>query len=138
MKGGREHRVPLAPDAIAVLERLQVTRVNDFVFPGGKLGRPLSNPALLLLLRRMGRDDVTVHGFRSTFRDWAAERTTYANHVVEMALAHAIPSAVESAYRRGDLFDQRRELMNAWADYCRRGETTGAVVPLRRRAAVLS
>jgi len=131
-KGDRQHRVPLSPAALAVLERLHASRINDLVFAGAKAGRPLSDMALLMLLRRMGRDDVTTHGFRSTFRDWAAERTSYPNHVVEMALAHAVSSAVEAAYRRGDLFEQRRRLMEAWADYCSSGET-GAVVPLRYR-----
>jgi integrase len=134
MKGGREHRVPLSPAALAALERLCASRINDLVFAGAKAGRPLSDMALLMLLRRMGRDDLTVHGFRSTFRDWAAERTTYPNHVVEMALAHAVSNAVEAAYRRGDLFDQRRSLMEAWASYCGSDSASGAVVPLRRRS----
>ena len=84
-----------------------------------------------MLLRRMGRADITAHGFRSTFRDWAAERTTFAREVAEMALAHAIPDAVEAAYRRGDLFDKRRKLMDAWAAYCAKIETeVGKVVAL--------
>jgi integrase len=82
--------------------------------------------AMLILLARVGRGDVTVHGFRSTFRDWAAERTTFAREVAEMALAHAIPDAVEAAYRRGDLFDKRRRLMDAWAAYCGKVEIDGA------------
>ncbi len=134
MKAGNEHRVPLSPAAIAILKRLQETRTNDFVFAGVKQGRPLSEMALLMLLRRMERADVTVHGFRSTFRDWAAEHTNYPNHVVEKALAHSIPNAVEAAYRRGDLFDKRRRLMEAWADYCANA-STGSVTPLRRREA---
>jgi integrase len=87
---------------------------------------------MTMLLRRLGRSDITIHGFRSTFRDWAAERTSYPNHVVEMALAHAVPSAVEAAYRRGDLLDKRRKLMDAWADYCS-STGSGDVVPMRRR-----
>ena len=89
--------------------------------------------AMLMLLRGMGRDDLTVHGFRSTFRDWSAERTNFPREVAEMALAHAIPSAVEAAYRRGDLFDKRRRLMEAWADFCATAGG-GDVVPLRRGA----
>jgi integrase len=133
MKAGREHRVPLSAPALAILERLHASRINDFIFAGGKPGRPLSDMALLMLLRRIGRDDVTVHGFRSTFRDWAAESTNFPREVGEMALAHAISSAVEAAYRRGELFDKRRRLMEAWADYCATGSSAAAVVPLHRR-----
>ena len=92
-------------------------RQNAFVFPGLSTGRPLTSMALLLLLRRMKRGDITVHGFRSSFRDWAAETTSFPNFVVEMALAHAIGGGVEAAYRRGDLFEKRRKLMDAWAAY---------------------
>ena len=88
------------------------------MFPGRGLGEPLSNMAMLKLLQRMGREDLTVHGFRSTFRDWAAERTNFPNEVVEMALAHAIDDKTEAAYRRGDLFEKRWRLMDAWAAYC--------------------
>jgi integrase len=88
--------------------------------------------AMAMLMRRLGRADVTIHGFRSTFRDWAAERTSYPNHVVEMAPAHTIPSAVEASYRRGDLFEKRRKLMEAWAAYCAIART-GDVVAMRRR-----
>ncbi|MFM9860609.1 integrase arm-type DNA-binding domain-containing protein [Pseudoxanthobacter sp. M-2] len=116
MKGGREHRVPLSPRVVDILSALP--REGEFVFPGAKAGRPLSNMALLTVLRRMGREDLTTHGFRSTFRDWAAETTAFPNEVVEMALAHAITSDVEAAYRRGDLFPKRRKLMEAWGMYC--------------------
>ncbi len=92
--------------------------------------------AMASVLHRMGRDDITVHGFRSTFRDWAAERTSYPNHVVEMALAHVIGDRVEGAYRRGDLFEKRRRLMADWAKYCGTKPTQGAeVVPIRAGAA---
>jgi integrase len=91
---------------------------DTFVFPGGRRGKPLSNMAMLVLLRRMERTDLTVHGFRSSFRDWASETTHFPSEVVEMALAHAIESKVEAAYRRGDLFEKRRELMNSWAAHC--------------------
>jgi integrase len=132
MKGEREHRVPLSAPAMAVVEALKQTRTGDHVFPGGKARRPLSNMAMLVLLRRMNRSDLTVHGFRSTFRDWAAEKTAYPNEVVEMALAHAVGNKVEAAYRRGDLFDKRRPLMDDWAAFCDAPAADGNVVPLRR------
>src|ERR1700678_457869 len=116
MKAGREHRVPLSARAIEILGAL--SKKGGIVFPGDRADRPLSNMAMLATLKRMGRADITVHGFRSTFRDWAAETTAYPNHVVEMALAHAIGDEVEAAYRRGDLFEKRRRLMNEWAKYC--------------------
>jgi integrase len=112
--------------------QLHKIRATDFVFAGGKFGRPLSEMALLMLLRRMERADVTVHGFRSSFRDWAAERTSFAREVAELALAHTIPNAVEAAYRRGDLFEKRRRLMDDWARYCAIAGD-GEVVPLQRR-----
>ena len=117
MKTGRPHRVPLSPPALSVVQSMK-GRDARFVFPGGKHKHPLSNMAMLALLERMGREYLTVHGFRSTFRDWAAERTNYAREVAEMALAHAIGDKVEAAYRRGDLFDKRRRLMEEWAKFC--------------------
>jgi integrase len=129
MKGDREHRVPLSRRALKILAELP--REDNFVFLGAHSGRPLSNMALLSLLRRMGRGDLTAHGFRSSFRDWCAECTAYPREVAEAALAHMIESKVEAAYRRGDLFEKRRRLMAEWAAYC---ESTiakrGAVVPL--------
>ena len=118
---------------MAILNRAAVFRQegNPFVFPGLKIGKSLSVMALEMVLRRMKRADITVHGFRSTFRDWAAETTAYPNHVVEMALAHAIPSGVEAAYRRGDLFEKRRRLMDEWAAFCASPSRVGEVVPLR-------
>jgi integrase len=127
MKGGREHRVPLSDPAVALLQRMLKIRQNDYVFPGNRHAT-LSKMAFLTLLGRMGRDDLTAHGFRSTFRDWAAERTNFPNEVVEMALAHAITGKAEAAYRRGDLFEKRRKLMDAWAAYCE--QSTGQVVAL--------
>jgi integrase len=118
MKGGREHRIPLSPRALAIVRALHEARTDELVFPGQQPGKPLGTFALRKLLDRMKITGATVHGFRSSFRDWAAECTHYPNHVVEMALAHAIGSGVEAAYRRGDLFDKRCELMRAWADYC--------------------
>lgn len=129
MKTGREHRVPLVDAAIALLGR--TGKPDQFVFPGARLGAPLSNMALLMTLRRMGRGDLTAHGFRSTFRDWAAERTAFPSEVAEMALAHAVGDKVEAAYRRGDLFEKRRALADAWARYCERSEGGGEVVALR-------
>jgi integrase len=134
MKGGREHRVPLSAAAFAILDALAEDRRGDFIFPGAVTGKPLSNMAMLVLIRRMKRDDLTVHGFRSTFRDWAAERTNFQNEVIEMALAHAVGDKIEAAYRRGDLFEKRRRLMEAWAGYCTSSPPVGAVVPIRGRA----
>jgi len=120
MKGGKDHRVPLAPRALTILRSATDVQMvdNAFIFPGGKRSRPLSNMAMAAVLKRMGRRHITVHGFRSTFRDWAAERTNFPNEVVEMALAHAVSDKVEAAYRRGDLFEKRRKLAEAWAVYC--------------------
>lgn len=113
----------------------QSDAADTSVFPGGKGGagkRALSNMAMLALLRRLGRDNLTVHGFRSAFRDWAAETTGYQREVVEAALAHTIESKVEAAYRRGDLFEKRRRLMNDWAKFCGRvAPVQGAIVALR-------
>jgi integrase len=130
MKAGKEHRVPL-PDRALDLISTETLGDDDFVFPGGRSGQPLSNMAMLKPLGRMGRDDLTVHGFRSTFRDWAAERTNFPNEVIEMALAHTIESKTEAAYRRGDLFHKRRRLMEAWAEYVARACTFGNVVALK-------
>jgi integrase len=123
MKSGRPHTVPLSPSALSVLESIKAERKegNPFVFPGGRADRPLSNMSMLKLLGRMERSDITVHGFRSTFRDWAAELTSFPREVVEMALAHVITDKTEAAYRRGDLLTKRRDLMDRWADYCDEG-----------------
>jgi integrase len=118
MKAGREHRVPLSDDARAILEEMHKIREGEFVFPGGKARRPLSNMAFLMLLRRMGRGDLTAHGFRSTFSDWVTEKTNFPSEVREMALAHTVSDKVEAAYRRGDLLQKRRDLAAAWARYC--------------------
>jgi integrase len=141
MKAEKEHRVPLTDAALAVLREAAKARRNQSddapVFPGGKGGisaKGLSNVAMLMLLRRMGRDDVTVHGFRSSFRDWAAESTGYQREVVEAALAHTIDSKVEAAYRRGDLMEKRRRLMDEWATFCEGPprEAAATVVPIRQ------
>ena len=131
IKAGKEHRVPLSPRAVEIINDLRDIKRSAFVFPGRNAGQALSGRSLLLLLRRMKRDGITVHGFRSTFRDWAAETTSFANHVVEMALAHAIGGGVEAAYRRGDLFEKRRKLMDAWASYCER--TSASIIHLTER-----
>jgi integrase len=139
MKAGREHRVPLSDAAIAVLEEVRPLALTMDgkpdpeapVFPGPRRALPMSNMTMLMLLRRMNRGDLTAHGFRSTFSDWAAERTAYPREVVEMALAHAIGNKVEAAYRRGDLFEKRRQLMAAWAEFCGAPQVTGDVVTLR-------
>ncbi|MGC2854151.1 tyrosine-type recombinase/integrase [Novispirillum sp. DQ9] len=121
MKAGREHRVPLSPRAAAILQAMaQEHGQEGYLFPSKRKGKPLSNMAFLMLLRRMGRADLTAHGFRSTFRDWTAERTAFPGEVAEAALAHVVGDKVEAAYRRGDLFEKRRKLMEAWADHCDR------------------
>jgi integrase len=118
MKAGKEHRVPLSEAALNVLKSVDVgLRPKDYLFWGKSPDRPLSNMAMSMLLRRMV-PNVTVHGFRSSFRDWAAEISAFSHEVCEMALAHTIPNKAEAAYRRGDLLDKRRELMEAWALFC--------------------
>jgi integrase len=117
MKAGREHRVPLSHLAKEVLTAMGQVRTSDFVFPGQKGDRPLSTMALEMVLRRM-KIDATVHGFRSAFRDWAAEQTSVPREVAEAALAHTIEDKVEAAYRRTDLFEKRRALMEDWGRYC--------------------
>ena len=140
MKGGREHRVPLTEPAVEILgEMATVQTSNDpsaLVFPGRAAARPLSDMSLTAVLRRMKRGDLTAHGFRSSFRDWAAETTAYPAELVEMALAHAVGNKVEAAYRRGDLFDKRRRLMCDWAAFCSTPNVrdNANVVPLRENA----
>jgi integrase len=141
MKAGRQHRVPLSDPALAVLEAVRPLALTTDgkpdpaapVFPGPRQALPMSNMTMLMLLRRMKRDDLTAHGFRSTFSDWAAERTAYPREVVEMALAHMIGNKAEAAYRRGDLFEKRRKLMQAWASFCE-APPAGEIVPLRAGA----
>ena len=130
-KADKEHRVPLSAPAVAILDQMAAIRSGEFVFPGAKPGRPISNMSMLMLQRRMGRDDLTTHGFRSSFRDWAAERTSYPREVAEMALAHTVGDKVEAAYRRGDLLAKRRRLMEEWARHCELTKNNGKVVALR-------
>ncbi len=134
MKAGQEHRVPLTDRAIQILEAVAPFRTanTSFVFPGARSGASLSQMALVMALRRLGRGDITVHGFRSTFRDWAAESTNYPREVAEAALAHTLRDKVEAAYRRSDLFDKRRQLMEEWDEFCARtARPAGQVVPMR-------
>lgn len=117
MKAGRPHRVPLCPRAIEILRDLEQTRQNEFVFPGQKPDRPLSGMAMEMLLRRMKVTNATVHGFRSSFRDWTGEESTHPREVAEAALAHVVGDATERAYRRGDALAKRRELMEGWCNF---------------------
>ena len=119
MKAGREHRVPLTDRCMAILAQLEPLRTepSDLVFPGAKQGQPLSDMSLSAVLRRM-QLDVTVHGFRSSFRDWCGEATSFPREVAEQALAHVVGDATERAYRRGDALERRRELMAAWGQFC--------------------
>jgi integrase len=133
MKGGREHRVPLSEPALAILATLRQLPPSPFVFPADNPRRPVSNMIMLMMLRRLERHDLTVHGFRSTFSDWCAEKTGFPSEVREMALAHAVGNKVEAAYRRGDLFEKRRELMRVWAAYCTGPAPAGEVVSLTDR-----
>jgi integrase len=121
MKAGKPHAVPLPARAVEILKRtVEIRGDSEYVFPGRSKSKPLSNMAFLMALRRMGVD-TTAHGFRSSFRDWAAEQTNYPREVCEMALAHTIKDKTEAAYRRGDLFEKRRALMNDWAQFCNGG-----------------
>ena len=143
MKAGKEHRVPLTAPALAVLKELKHERdkfatiraeePSPYVFPSPKGDGSLSNMAMLVLLRRMERKDITVHGFRSSFRDWAAEQTNFPREVAEAALAHVLQNRVEAAYRRSDLFDKRRLLMEKWARYCQQeqGEGVGKILEMK-------
>ena len=133
MKGRREHRVPLSRVALAVLERARRAGADsEFVFPNTGRGQPLSNMAMLKMMERMGMPELTTHGFRSTFRDWAGEQTAFPSEVAEAALAHAIGNKTEAAYRRGDLFEKRRRLLDTWAEFCAKAPVErGKVASLR-------
>jgi integrase len=130
MKAGREHKVPLCDRALTILAELP--RESGLVFPSVRVGKGLGNHALLRVLERLGYEDITTHGFRATFRTWAAERTGFERDVAEMALAHTIPNAVERSYKRTTLFDRRRLMMQMWSDFCGGLEVDGEVVPIRR------
>lgn len=130
MKAGREHRVALSQRVIEIVEAAMTE--DDYLFPGGSKGKSLSNMAMLKLLARMGRGDLTVHGFRSTFRDWAAEMTNHPRDVAEMALAHVVGDKTEAAYRRGDMFEKRRRLAEDWSQFCEKPLPSSAdIVPIR-------
>ena len=118
MKAFREHRVPLSEPVLALLSQIKAESKSIFVFPGRHEKKPLSNMVGLQLLKRLGRTDLTIHGFRSTFKDWAREATAYPDTVSEAALAHVIGDKTIEAYARGDLFEKRRALMKDWAVHC--------------------
>ncbi len=132
MKATREHRIPLSEPALAILEKLSEARTGELVFPGQCAGKPLSNTAMEMLLRRMDQDAVTVHGFRSAFRDWAGNETHFAREVAEAALAHVVGDKAEQAYRRGDALEKRRALMAAWANHCET-RVSGNLIPFTRK-----
>ncbi|MGB3652412.1 MAG: site-specific integrase, partial [Rivularia sp. (in: cyanobacteria)] len=116
MKGGEEHRVPLTDEMLAIIQPLKAMK-SEYVFEGQKRHKPLSNMSMLMLLRRMGVEGATVHGFRSTFRDWASEVASAPREIAEMSLSHKIGSNVERAYARSDLLDKRRVLMERWSHF---------------------
>ena len=118
MKGGRPHRVPLPDRALGILSTLAKVRTGELVFPSTKTGRPLSGMAMTMCLRRMNIDGVTVHGFRSSFRDWAGDMTQFPRELAEAALAHVAGDETERAYRRSDAIASRRKLMRAWGAFC--------------------
>jgi integrase len=136
IKGGRQHRVPLTDRALEILrdpDRCPREPDNPFVFIGPQQGAGLSDEVMTLLLKRMGHDDITVHGFRSTFRDWAGETTSFPSDICEVALAHAVGGKVQISYQRGDLLEKRRKLMEHWAEYCLtpKRDASGVVTPIR-------
>jgi integrase len=134
MKAHREHRVPLSDRGVEILEEVQRIRNGDYVFPGARKDEPLSNAAMLAALqRRLAREDLTVHGFRSTFRTWAAERTNFPRELAEATLAHVLSDKTEAAYQRGDLFEKRRKLMAAWAAFMDSEHST-SVATIKRAA----
>ena len=130
MKSNREYRVPLSAAAVSALEAAR-GRDKTYVFPGHKRHSHLSNAAMMKVLKRLNQTGITVHGFRSTFRDWCAESTNYPADVAEMALAHALRDKTEAAYRRGDLFNKRARLMTDWARFCNKPNLSAAVISIR-------
>ncbi len=127
MKAGREHRVPLSPRAVAILRQLEELKAGEFVFPGQARDKPLSNMAMEMILRRMKIEGATVHGFRSSFRDWAGNVSSFPRELAEAALAHVIGDKAEQAYRRSDALKKRRKLMEQWAAYCSTPRTAKVV-----------
>jgi len=132
MKAGREHRVPLSGRTVSVLKQLAKVKAGDFVFPGQVRSKPLSNMAMEMMLRRMQIENATVHGFRSSFRDWAGNVSSFPREVTETALAHVLGDKAEQAYRRSDALEKRRKLMEAWAAYCE-PKNSGNVVQMGKR-----
>jgi len=135
MKAEKEHRVPLTKECLKILKEAKKFQVNNYVFPGLRKNRPLSNQALLKLLKS-GQPTLTVHGFRSSFRDWCAEMTAYPREVAEAALAHSLSNATEAAYQRGDLFAKRFKLMDAWSTYCLTEKKEGKTIPINKNKAI--
>jgi len=133
MKAQREHRVPLSKAAIQILKALPVGEPHEYVFPSTQKGKRLSDMTLSAVMKRLNKSEFTVHGFRSSFRDWASEKTNHTSEAIEMALAHTIQNAVEAAYRRGDLVEKRRELMNDWARYCETLPSQNNVISINRQ-----
>jgi integrase len=132
MKAGRPHRVPLSGRAMAILENFAEFRTGDFVFPGQRPGKPLSGTAFSTMMRRMNVDGATIHGFRSSFRDWAGNETPFARELAETALAHVAGDATEQAYRRADALEKRRGLMEAWAAFCEPESGSKNVISIAR------
>jgi integrase len=134
MKAGKEHRVPLSDRAVAIIHKMQELRHSDFVFGGFRDNSPLGDVTVRDVLRRqLGIADASVHGFRSSFRDWAGDETSAAHEVIEAALAHSIKNKAEAAYRRKDALEKRRVLMQAWSDYC--GPAADKVTRISQRRA---
>jgi integrase len=135
MKAGREHRIPLSNEASDIIkEAVPFKKItNDFIFPGLAKEKPINEAALMKLLKK-DHPALTIHGFRSSFRDWCAEQTNYPREIAEAALAHTIKDKTEAAYLRGDMFEKRRKLMNAWAEYCLSEKSTAEVVPINKAA----
>jgi len=135
MKAGLEHRVPLSVPAIEVLAHAEAIRTSDYIFPGPRRGKPLSNMALAMLMRRLKAEAFTVHGFRSSFRDWAGEKTTFPREIAEAALSHVVGDETERAYRRGDALEKRRKMMTSWAGYLAARPSGGKVVQIPTKSA---
>ena len=132
MKVGKEHMVPLGDRAVTILREMEKGRTSSYVFPGFRQDRALNDATMRAVLRRLGVTDASVHGYRSSFRDWAGDETSAAHDVIEAALAHTIKNKAEAAYRRGTALEKRRALMMAWSDYC--GPPTDKIIPIRQRA----
>jgi len=135
MKADREHRVPLSAEALKIIKEMEPFRrhTDNFIFPGQAHAKPISEASLLKVVKQQDKT-LTVHGFRSTFRDWCAEQTSFPREVAEAALAHSVRDKTEAAYQRGDLFEKRRKLMDQWAQYCLKEKGKARVVPIRKKA----